>query len=666
MGTASPNRPGLSTRAKSPRLDVKVDKVKGGSGANVLIAKTIDEASEANYRARIQQLEDQNNKFKKKLSDAMEKKGGKNSDVGQEAVSNNGGRMTIFKVVGVAAIYLAGVATGFLVSELRQGRATQPSKEIYITQSPTAATYPSIAPTEFSYEEPTPEDCFAIESKEEVSGQDGMITKSFDVHFDVQLTGSSGDWYEQLEEGVTENVVPELACCNAPAERRLFLESEVGVSMIRGGNRMLRNIRCVVANGSTRGEGAGDGGGCVELTGFCVPAVVTFDLALKGDEANSDIMDLVRNVINGDGSEPLVEKFDLERNVFSVVKLVDVVPHDPTEAPTASVSPTSPSPTVSPPVTSAPVISRPTGPSPETPRPTFAPTKTSAPVVGPTTNSPTPPASRPTPRPTSFPTLQPAPGVTPRPTPTPSAQPVSSPTLPPTPPPVSGPLPTLPPTLPPAPGPTPAPTESPSSSPTLVPALVATSAPTTPSPTTSMPSFTPSSSPTGRREILEEILTPVVSTIDSSSLDWLADTDTWSPPEAEADPDAMWVERYALVTFYEATNGDTWTDQGEWMTSASVCDWVHGICNASNRIQQINLAGNGLSGTINTEIGVRVNDADFLGMLSFLLFPATHNCAPRFPICSCCATLNHAIFPTKVSGEPYRRKSDYPSSRTWI
>jgi Leucine-rich repeat (LRR) protein len=64
----------------------------------------------------------------------------------------------------------------------------------------------------------------------------------------------------------------------------------------------------------------------------------------------------------------------------------------------------------------------------------------------------------------------------------------------------------------------------------------------------------------------------------------------------------------ALVAFYNSTNGPGWTNSTNWLTGA-LSTW-HGIAVTGNRVTQISLANNALSGSIPTEIGNLTNLTD--------------------------------------------------------
>ena len=60
-------------------------------------------------------------------------------------------------------------------------------------------------------------------------------------------------------------------------------------------------------------------------------------------------------------------------------------------------------------------------------------------------------------------------------------------------------------------------------------------------------------------------------------------------------------EHEALVALYNSTGGDSWTDKTGWL-SADACSWF-GVTCSSGHVTQIRLPGNGLSGSIPTELG---------------------------------------------------------------
>ena len=65
----------------------------------------------------------------------------------------------------------------------------------------------------------------------------------------------------------------------------------------------------------------------------------------------------------------------------------------------------------------------------------------------------------------------------------------------------------------------------------------------------------------------------------------------------------------ALVTLYNSTDGDNWTDNTNWLTGEDPCAWFGISCVAGSPgyVDKIELGVNALSGTIPTEIGVFSN-----------------------------------------------------------
>lgn len=59
----------------------------------------------------------------------------------------------------------------------------------------------------------------------------------------------------------------------------------------------------------------------------------------------------------------------------------------------------------------------------------------------------------------------------------------------------------------------------------------------------------------------------------------------------------------ALAALYQSTNGDDWTESTNWLTDCYVCDWFGIICDANDRVWQLRLNSNNLTGTLPPEIG---------------------------------------------------------------
>jgi hypothetical protein len=116
-----------------------------------------------------------------------------------------------------------------------------------------------------------------------------------------------------------------------------------------------------------------------------------------------------------------------------------------------------------------------------------------------------------------------------------------------------------------------------------------------------------------KKEDLEQIGSP-----QRKALLWLANKDN-VPIEPE---DPLFPQRYALIVVFYATqpgNG-LWLQQGDWLSSkAHECDWGEAIyCDpeitvASKNVKILNLAKNGLAGTLPPEIGLLTD----LGMTFF-------------------------------------------------
>ena len=69
-----------------------------------------------------------------------------------------------------------------------------------------------------------------------------------------------------------------------------------------------------------------------------------------------------------------------------------------------------------------------------------------------------------------------------------------------------------------------------------------------------------------------------------------------------ASPDSL-----ALVALYQATNGDNWTNNANWLSDEPIGEW-HGVTtDANGRVTELNLTQNQLSGTIPLELGNLAN-----------------------------------------------------------
>ncbi len=64
------------------------------------------------------------------------------------------------------------------------------------------------------------------------------------------------------------------------------------------------------------------------------------------------------------------------------------------------------------------------------------------------------------------------------------------------------------------------------------------------------------------------------------------------------------IERNALSEFYYSSKGAEWTNDNNWVDEyASHCDWDGVTCDDFMRVEELNLANNGLSGRLSESIG---------------------------------------------------------------
>ncbi len=62
-------------------------------------------------------------------------------------------------------------------------------------------------------------------------------------------------------------------------------------------------------------------------------------------------------------------------------------------------------------------------------------------------------------------------------------------------------------------------------------------------------------------------------------------------------------ERAALMALYNSTNGDVWRNNTGWGTDSLHCDWYGVTCDENEHVAILDLGGNGLTGTLPSEIG---------------------------------------------------------------
>ena len=62
-------------------------------------------------------------------------------------------------------------------------------------------------------------------------------------------------------------------------------------------------------------------------------------------------------------------------------------------------------------------------------------------------------------------------------------------------------------------------------------------------------------------------------------------------------------DRAALVAFYHATNGDNWANNDGWLTDAPISQWFGVTASRGERVSDLALENNGLSGSLPAELG---------------------------------------------------------------
>lgn len=99
-------------------------------------------------------------------------------------------------------------------------------------------------------------------------------------------------------------------------------------------------------------------------------------------------------------------------------------------------------------------------------------------------------------------------------------------------------------------------------------------------------------------------------------------TKTTSPtdtPEPTSTPDREAIERQALVTLYEATEGDDWVHNDYWLSNKPICDW-YGVKCEGGFVVVLSLSQNALRGKIPPEISqltsLRYLDISYNGLTS--------------------------------------------------
>ncbi len=83
-------------------------------------------------------------------------------------------------------------------------------------------------------------------------------------------------------------------------------------------------------------------------------------------------------------------------------------------------------------------------------------------------------------------------------------------------------------------------------------------------------------------------------------------------PTATPTPTSAETDREALVTLFNATGGEGWGSNRNWLSDAPLGEW-HGVAtNEKDRVVRLNLSENGLSGEIPAELGALANLQELL------------------------------------------------------
>jgi len=262
-----------------------------------------------------------------------------------------------------------------------------------------------------------------------------------------------------------------------------------------------------------------------------------------------------------------------------------------------------------------------------TTNPTDSPTKktTNLPTTGVPSNFPTDASSRnptesPTRAPTEFSTKKPTDSPTEEttefptflPTATRTNSPITNPTEHPTENPTNSPQVTR------TNSPTTSPTELPSNDRTGPPTQILTDSPTkfvsVPPPASSSPTTTPDPCPElGTRDSNEymERLTEIYAEVsdlnifdgsDKTALGDRIDALNFIVGESFCADPARMIQRYISALFYFATDGENWTLNSGWLSTAHECEWEGVACTVDKIITRMNLDGNALAGTLPGEV----------------------------------------------------------------
>jgi hypothetical protein len=79
--------------------------------------------------------------------------------------------------------------------------------------------------------------------------------------------------------------------------------------------------------------------------------------------------------------------------------------------------------------------------------------------------------------------------------------------------------------------------------------------------------------------------------LQQDAIKWLTSSDKWVPPENATNVEQMWIERYALATFYYSTDTtkNPWRYHDQWLSSESTCSWFGVQCNEVGEVVEINM-----------------------------------------------------------------------------
>ncbi len=75
----------------------------------------------------------------------------------------------------------------------------------------------------------------------------------------------------------------------------------------------------------------------------------------------------------------------------------------------------------------------------------------------------------------------------------------------------------------------------------------------------------------------------------------------------QAIPTDSTTDRDVLVALYQATSGDSWLQSDNWLTDAPIDSWYGVVADNNDRVIELDLSENGLSGSIPPELGNLIN-----------------------------------------------------------